>query len=184
MQGKVPRTYIALLRGVNLGAHNKVAMADLRALFESLGHEDVATYVQSGNVVFRSGTTDVAQLTKALERQVSRNLGLTISIVLRTKAQLTRVAAGNPFAKRQAEPTRLHVTFLADAPARARVRDLATTQFAPDEFLVKGKEIYLHTPRGYGRTKLNGAFFERQLGVVATTRNWRTVTKLAELASA
>jgi uncharacterized protein (DUF1697 family) len=183
MQGKALRTYVALLRGVNLGAHNKVSMTDLRVLFEELGYADVATYVQSGNVLFKSRGGNAAQLTGAIEKRISRDLGLDIRIVLRSKAQLARVAAGNPFADRESEPTRLHVTFLADTPARGRVRALADNDFKPDEFLLKGKQIYLHTPQGYGRSKLSGGYFEKQLGVVATTRNWRTVTKLDELAS-
>lgn len=182
MRGKNLRTFVALLRGVNLGARNKVSMADLRALFADLGHQDIATYVQSGNVIFKSRIADAAKLTGEIEKRIDRDLGLTVTVLLRTKPQLARVVHSNPFA--EPEPTKLHVTFLADAPGRARVRELEAAQFGPDEFRVVGKEIYLHTPRGYGRTKLSGAYFEKQLRVAATTRNWRTVTKLAELASA
>jgi len=184
MRGKSHRTYVALLRGVNLGARNKVSMADLRALFADLGHEDVATYVQSGNIIFKSQITDAAKLAGEIERRIDRDLGLTITVLLRTKAQLAKVASGNPFAGSESEPTKLHVTFLADAPGRARVRELEAAQSGPDEFRVVGKEIYLHTPQGYGRTKFSGGYFEKQLGVAATTRNWRTVTKLVELAAA
>jgi len=184
MQARSLRTHVALLRGVNLGARNKVSMADLRALFVDLGHEEVATYVQSGNVVFKGRVANSADLAKAIERRIARDLGLSITVVVRTKAQLARVAAGNPFAASEREPASLHVTFLAERPGRARVGELEANESAPDEFRVVGKEIYLHTPQGYGRTKLSGAYFEKQLGVAATTRNWRTVTKLAELASA
>ena len=180
MQGKALRSYAALLRGVNLGSHNKVSMRDLRELFESLGHEDVATYVQSGNVVFRA-RGDAASLTKAIERRIARDLGLDVAVILRSNTQLERVVAANPFAKKEREPTRLHVTFLADTPPRAAVRELSAGDFTPDALHVQGKEVYLHTPQGYGRTKLSGGFFEKRLGVVATTRNWRTVTKLVEL---
>ena len=180
MQGKALSSYAALLRGVNLGSHNKVSMADLRELFEALGHEDVATYVQSGNVVFkaRGGASSV---TTAIERRIARDLGLDVAVILRSKTQLARIVAANQFTKKEREPTRLHVTFLAETPPRAAVRELSSGDFAPDSLHVKGKEVYLHTPQGYGRTKLSGPFFEKQLGVVATTRNWRTVTKLAEL---
>jgi len=183
VQGKALRSYAALLRGVNLGSHNKVSMADLRELFEALGHEDVATYVQSGNVVFKA-RDDAAGVTSAIERRIACDLGLDVAVILRNKTQLARIAAANPFARKEPEPTRLQVTFLADTPARAAVRELHAGDFAPDALHVKGKEVYLHTPQGYGRTKLNGAFFEKRLGVVATTRNWRTVTKLAELTAA
>ena len=183
MQGKALRSYAALLRGVNLGSHNKVSMADLRELFEALGHEDVATYVQSGNVVFKA-RGDAASISSGIERRIARDLGLDVAVILRSKTQLARIAATNPFVRKEREPTRLHVTFLANTPPRAAVRELSSGDFAPDALHVKGKEVYLHTPQGYGRTKLSGAFFEKRLGVVATTRNWRTVTRLAELTSA
>jgi uncharacterized protein (DUF1697 family) len=182
MQGKAPRSYAALLRGVNLGSHNKVSMTDLRELFEALGHEDVATYVQSGNVVFKA-RGDAASLTTAIERRITRELGLDVAVILRSKTQLARIAAGNPFARKERDPTRLHVTFLAETPARAAVRELTRGDFSPDALHVQGKEVYLHTPDGYGQTKLSGGFFEKKLDVVATTRNWRTVTKLGELAA-
>lgn len=177
-------TYVALLRGVNLGARNKVSMADLRTLFESLGAEDVQTYVQSGNVVFKSRVGSAAELTGAIERRIGRELGLEISVMLRTSEQLAKIVAGNPFAASQGEGTKLHVTFLADSPERSRVRTLESVASEPDEFRVHGREVYLHTPKGYGRSKLSNAHFEKQLDVAATTRNWNTVTKLAELAGA
>ncbi len=175
--------YVALLRGINLGARNRVSMADLRELFGRLGAEDVTTYVQSGNVLFRSGAGR-GDLANEIEQRIARDLGLEIKVLLRTKAELTRLVAANPFASGESDPLKLHVTFLADAPARERVRVLDTTLFEPDEFRVAGREVYLHTPNGYGRSKLSNAYFEKQLGVAATTRNWKTVTKLAELADA
>ena len=176
------QTYAALLRGVNLGARNKVAMADLRALLTALGAEDVTTYVQSGNVIFRS-QTGRTELTRAIERQISRELGLDVTVLLRTKPELARIVAGNPFAAPGRDPTKLHVTFLADGPDRSRVGKLDAGLAHPDEFRVVGREVYLHLPGGYGRSKLSNAFFEKQLEVAATSRNWNTVTKLAELAN-
>jgi uncharacterized protein (DUF1697 family) len=177
-----PKTYVALLRGINLGARNKVSMSDLRALFESLGAEDVETYVQSGNVVFRSGD-DPATLTDAIQKRISRDLGLSVTVLVRTRQQLAKVFTGNPFANDNGEPTNLHVTFLAAKPDAARVRKLDPKRAEPDEFRVVGQEIYLHCPNGYGKSKLTNAYFEKQLGVAATTRNWKTVTKLTELMS-
>jgi uncharacterized protein (DUF1697 family) len=170
--------YAALLRGINLGSRNKVAMPDLRALFEDLGAEDVTTYVQSGNVVFRSDR-GAAELGRAIEREITKRLGLDVTVLLRTRAELAKVRDGNPFAG--AEPKALHLTFLAKKPQTARVRGLDPKRSPPDEFRVVGREVYLHCPNGYGRSKLSNAYFEKQLGVAATTRNWNTVTKLAEL---
>jgi uncharacterized protein (DUF1697 family) len=176
------KTYVALIRGINLGSQKRVAMADLRAVFEGLGAKDVATYVQSGNLVFKSA--DGAQkLTRAIERRIRRDLGLGVTVLVLTRPQLTKVLRGNPFAKAKIEPAKLHVTFLAEKPTRARVSKLDPKRGKPDELRLVGRQIYLHCPNGYGKTKLTNAYFEKQLGVAATTRNWKTVTKLAELAS-
>jgi uncharacterized protein (DUF1697 family) len=178
--GKRPKTYVALLRGINLGSKKRISMPDLRALFTSLGGEDVTTYVQSGNVVFRSAEGS-EKLIAAIERRIRRDLGQTVTVLLRTKPQLAKAVAGNPFAKRVQDPTKLHVTFLAETPNRSRVRRLDAKHGEPDEFRVVGREVYLHCPNGYGRSKLTNAYFEQGLGLAATTRSWKSVTKLAEL---
>jgi uncharacterized protein (DUF1697 family) len=177
------RTWVALLRGINLGSRNKISMPHLRALFEELGHESVATYVQSGNVVFQSGRSR-DPLRRALEKEIRSRFGLEIAVLLRTGQELSKIVAENAFANGQPDPTKLHVTFLAARPQRARTAALQKQRFAPDEFRVTRDTVYLHCPQGYGRSKLSNAFFEKELGVVATTRNWRTVTTLAELAAA
>jgi uncharacterized protein (DUF1697 family) len=176
------RRYVALLRGINLGARNKVAMADLRALFEALGAEDVSTYVQSGNVVFTS-CAGATELTGRIEQRIRADLGLDVKVLVRTQSELAKVAAGNPFGGGDRDVTKLHVTFLAEKPDRPRVRGLDQDLAAPDELRVVGREVYLHCPNGYGRSKLTNAFFEKTFGVPATTRNWRTVSKLAELSA-
>jgi uncharacterized protein (DUF1697 family) len=178
------QTYVALLRAINLGSRNKIAMADLRKLFEALGAEDVTTYVQSGNVVFKSPLRSASKLTRAIEGRISRDLGLDVRVLLRTGPQLAKVVDGNPFAKGAPDAATLHVTLLAERPGAASVRDLDPAAGQPDEFRVVGQEVYLHCPNGYGRSKLTNAYFEQRLSVAATTRNWKTVTKLAELASA
>jgi uncharacterized protein (DUF1697 family) len=167
-----------LLRGINLGARNKVSMADLKELVAALNAQDVETYLRSGNVVF-SSTASPAQLATEIEKRISRDLGLDVSVLLRSKSELEKVVAGNPFA---GDVTKLHVTFLAEAPKRSLVGTIDAERFAPDELRVFRREVYLHCPNGYGRSKLSNAFFEKRLGVAATTRNWRTVTELARLA--
>jgi uncharacterized protein (DUF1697 family) len=174
------RTYVALLRAVNIGG-TKIAMGDLRALVASLGYEDVTTYIQSGNVVFRSRSGDPAKIGDAIEAQIARRLELDVPVLVRTPTDLGRIIADNPFEGR-AEPSRLHVTFLAATPERSRAQVLEAPA-GSDDFQMARREVYVHAPGGYGRTKLNNAFFERKLGVVATTRNWRTVTALRELAA-
>jgi uncharacterized protein (DUF1697 family) len=175
-------SYVALLRAVNVSGQNKLAMADLRAHLSSAGYRDVTTYVQSGNVVFHAASTSEPKLAGALEREIREAFGLTVTVLVRTRDQLREVRSTNPFVKRGAAPESLHVTFLATKPSAAQVKELAAKPVGPDQAIVRGREIFLACPGGYGRTKLNNAFFERQLGLRATTRNWKTVTKLLELA--
>jgi uncharacterized protein (DUF1697 family) len=176
------RTYAALLRGVNVGG-NKLAMTDLRALLTDLGGQGVQTYLQSGNAVFGHATTDPAQLAQAIENGLA-GLGVSSRVLLRTGNELAGVLAGNPFLAGEPDPTKLHVTFLAESPAADRIQRLQVPGGETGTFQVANREIYLHCPDGYGRTKLNNSFLESRLATVATTRNWRTVTALSELAGA
>ena len=174
-----PTTYVALLRGVNLGARNKVPMPVLRSLVESLGHDDVRTYIQSGNVVFRSaGKSDLAG---ALEQAIAGEFGVKAAVVLRAGAELRKAIAANPFVAAGADEKALHVVFLGSSPAKAAVKTLDPDRSPPDEFAVGRAEVYLHCPNGFGRSKLGVDYFERMLGGPATIRNWKTVTKLAEM---
>ena len=175
------QSYVALLRGINLGARNKLAMGDLRALVEGLGGEDVQTYVQSGNVVFES-SAGAPKLENELARAIRRAHGLDVAVLVRRSAELDKIVKRNPFVKAGADEKSLHVTFLAGTPKRELVKALDPSASPPDELHVAGREVYLLCPKGYGRSKLSNAFFEKRLDVVATTRNWRTVLALAELA--
>lgn len=166
-------TWIALLRGVNVGGRAKVPMADLRALFEQLGFADVRTYIQSGNVLFEGKPER-----EAIERAVRERFGVPAAVLLRTGEQLERVVAGHPFG---ADTSRTNVAFLAERPPAAAVRALAAVDSGDERVDVAGDHVYLHYPDGYGRARLTGALVERHLGP-ATVRNWRTVTTLAELA--
>lgn len=172
--------YAALLRGVNLGGHNRIPMAALRTAVEDLGFEDVATYVQSGNVVFRAPSRPEASLVRALERTIKQTFRVDVTVMVRTAAQLARVQKDNPYLAQRRDPATLHVTFLADRPPAARRRDLPDG-VGPDQLTVRGREVLLWCPKGYGRTKLTNAWFERRLDTRATTRNWRTVVTLSEL---
>jgi uncharacterized protein (DUF1697 family) len=168
-------TTVALLRAVNVGGR-KVSMAELRELAESLGYSDVRTYIQSGNLLFHSPRKSPAS---ALEAAIAKRFGIDVDVVLRSGAQLDRVLARNPFP--EADPSGLHVGFLAKAPSSSAVSSLDTGRFLPDEMVVTGAELYLHLPGGMARTKLP-AYVLRGLEVPTTIRNWKAVTKLAELA--
>jgi uncharacterized protein (DUF1697 family) len=175
-------SYIAVLRAINLGARNKISMADLRALFVDLGAKDVQTYVQSGNVVFTSSLGSPAKLVEAIEAAIRDRLGLSITVLVRTRDELQQVVDGNPLLGGGRDIANLYVTFLAEVPASDRVAELEAQTFGPDEVQVIGRHVYLHCPTGYGRSKLSNTFLERRLAVAATNRNWRTVTSLAALA--
>jgi uncharacterized protein (DUF1697 family) len=166
--------YAAMLRGINLGSRNRVAMPALRELFESLGFSDVVTYVQSGNVVFSSSSKPDGSV---LARRIETDLGATSPVLIRSAAQLKKLVAGNPFK----DVANTHVTLLDGTAKPADVKAIDAEKFAPDEFAVVGSDVYLRCPNGYGRSKLNNAFWEKKLGRVATTRNWKTVTALADL---
>ncbi|SCL20550.1 Uncharacterized conserved protein, DUF1697 family [Micromonospora rhizosphaerae] len=175
--------YVALLRGVNVGA-TRIAMADLRRLVTDLGHEDVRTYLQSGNVVFTSTTRDTATLAKGIEQAIADELGLTVPVLVRSGAELAAVADASPYADKQDDPTRLLVAFLSAAPAKARLAELTVPAGENIEYTVAGREIHLHFPDGgYGRTKFTNTYLEKKLGVVATTRNWKSVQALRDMAA-
>jgi uncharacterized protein (DUF1697 family) len=174
-------TLVAMLRGINLGSHNRLSMADLKAVVESLGGEHVRTYVQSGNVVFDGPLAARAGAAGEISAALKKVNGLEVEVVTRSAAELAAMVATPRFP--DVEPQARHVTFLDRQPAAERLTSIDAARFAPDEFEVAGRDVYLHLPDGYGRSKLSNAFFEKRLGVVATTRNWRTVTALAELSA-
>jgi uncharacterized protein (DUF1697 family) len=175
------KTFVALLRGINVGGKSLISMAELRALFSLLGFEDVATYIQSGNVVFRSTTADEGAVVAKLEREIAGAFAVSPSVLLRTPGELEAIAASNPFLSRKADLSKLHVVFLDRAPAASAAAELDPERSTPDEFALEGRELFLHLPNGAGRSKLKLDYFERVLGVRATQRNWNTLLKLIEL---
>ena len=180
---------VALLRSVNVGGRNRVPMAELRAMVESLGMRSVLSYVQSGNLVFDASGSP-AKAAEAIEEGISATFGLEVPVIVRTSRQVAGILRAHPFALPGVDPRTVHVTFLAGPPEADRAEALARTAaearedgaFGDDRFEMAGTDIFLHCPGGYGETKLNNGFFERRTGVVATSRNWRTVTTLAAMA--
>ncbi|MEO3770090.1 DUF1697 domain-containing protein [Micromonospora sp. B9E7] len=175
--------YVALLRGVNVGT-TRLAMADLRRIVTDLGHGDVKTYLQSGNVAFGSTVRDAEKLAAGIGRALVDELALTVPVLVRSGRELAAVAGGNPYADREDDPTRLLVAFLATAPEPSTVDSLSVPGGENVSFTVTGREVYLHyVDGGYGRSKFTNAYLEKKLGVVATTRNWKSVRALAEMAA-
>ncbi len=172
-----------MLRGVNVGGHNTIKMEALRALYESLKLRDAQTYVQSGNVIFRSDERDMLRLAKRIEDGIERKFGFRPDVILRTAAEMREVVARNPFAKRRGiEPSKLLVSFLASDPdeeGREKVRQMKCD---PEELRIEGREIYIYFPNGMGRSKLQWAGFEKTLKTPGTGRNCNSVTKMLEMA--
>ena len=173
--------HIALLRGINLGPNRRVAMADLRALCEDLGYEDVRTYVQSGNVVFTTAA-EPSVVERELSSEIGVRLGVETDVVVRTRDELADVVKRNPIPEGADKPKRFQVSFLSGEPDAAFVRELEEQDFAPERFAVSGREIYAWHPDGMQRSKLARALGDKRLGVTATARNWNTVTKLLDMA--
>jgi uncharacterized protein (DUF1697 family) len=151
-------------------------MAGLREVFEQLGHTNVRTYIQSGNVVFDAKGA-APEVRSALERAIDTTFGLDVTVLLRTPAELAKIRTQNPYGPEA------YVTFLDGVPDRKRVAALDPAPFTPDGFRVIGQEVYLHCANGYGRTKINNTFFEKKLATRATTRNWRTVETVLQWAT-
>ena len=170
-------SYISLLRGINVSGQKKVPMVELRALYESLGLEAVQSYIQSGNVICATPDEDVATLTQTIERAIEQHFGFKVRVLIKTPQQLMQVLNGRPF-----DEERLFVTFLFGTPTHIPTEALDRAKQPSEQIHIAGDIVYFSCPDGYGRSKLSNSFLESQLKLSATTRNWRTVRKLLELA--
>lgn len=175
------RRYVVFLRGINLGSSRRVAMRQLREALDKAGYQHVRTLLQSGNVVL-SSNADAKTLECDLTRTLREAFGLEIAVVARTRDELAAVIARDPFDGQADDPARYQVSFLSAEPDLRRVRELEGAQVSPERVAVIGREVYAWHPGGVGRSELAGLITERRLGVAVTARNWRTLTRLLELA--
>jgi uncharacterized protein (DUF1697 family) len=174
--------YISLLRGINVGGHKRIQMDKLRASFESLGFENVKTYIQSGNVVFKTKNVSPSTLSKRIEEKILSDFGFSASVISRGSDELTKTIEHNPFLnEREINHEKLHVMFLSDAPAPDALKKLASLTAAPDQFRSSGREIYFYLPNGVSQSVLMKSPVDRILAVVTTTRNWKTVNSLHQM---
>lgn len=172
--------YLALLRAVNVGG-NKVVMAELRDLFAELGYGGARTHLQTGNVIFTAATEDRRGLASTISAAIEERMGVASTVLLRTREELAATVEADPFAARGVDPARRFLTFLDDTPDAALVAALDPDHGAPDQYALGDRVVYVHCPDGYGRTKLNNAYFERRLKVPATSRGFRVAAKLLDL---
>ncbi|MGZ4388323.1 MAG: DUF1697 domain-containing protein [Gaiellaceae bacterium] len=173
------QSWVALLRGINVGSRNRVPMAELREVFEAAGCAEVRTYIQSGNVVFASPRRGREALARRLEQAVEDAFGVAAPVVLRTAAEIAAGAGSHPFG---ADTAHSYVGFLAADPDPGGAERLAELA-GDDELAVVGRDVFLRYPNGVQGARLTGPLLERHLGTPGTVRNWRTVAKLAELAA-
>lgn len=175
-------TYIALLRGINVGGNHMLPMKGLRLLFAQHGCSDVRTYIQSGNVVFRSRTSDTKRVKKRLASAVAKSRGFEPKVLVLTTEELEIAAANNPFPEAEGNPKSVHLFFLTEPAKTLGIPSIEALRTS-ERFELKGRVFYLHTPDGFGTSELAGRV-EQLLGVPATARNWRTVTTLLAMAKA
>jgi uncharacterized protein (DUF1697 family) len=174
---------ISMLRGVNVGGHNKIKMDALRELYQSLKLPDAQTYVQSGNVIFRTDERDPTLLSKRIQNGIERKFGFRPDVIVRTASELKDVIARNPFAKRRGiESSKLLVLFLASDPGAEAREKVLLIKCDPEELRIDGRELYIYFPNGTGRSKLSLAGLEKTLKTPGTGRNWNSVTKMLEIA--
>jgi uncharacterized protein (DUF1697 family) len=181
----VTQTCVALLRGINIGGHKKVAMAELRDLLLALGFIDVQSVLQSGNLVFRSGSRSAPQIESLLEAEILKRLGLEVGFFVRTAEEWTTLVAKNPFPNEARQnPSHFVLELFKDAPPAAKVRELQAAITGPEVISVRGRAAYIVYPEDIGHSRLTNALIEKKLGTRATARNWNTVLKLHALACA
>jgi uncharacterized protein (DUF1697 family) len=180
--GEMP-VFVTMLRGINVGGHNKIKMETLRALFESLGHSGVQTHIQSGNIVFQAKAKDSSALSKRVGDAIEHKFGFRPGVVVRNTAELRSVIARNPFgAQKSIDPSKLLVVFLATDPGHEIREKILTMQTPPEELRIDGSELYIYFPNGMARPKLSLPKIEKVLNTASTGRNWNTVEKLLGMA--
>jgi len=180
--GRKMQKYVSLLRGINVSGQKKITMAALRDMYRQIGLEQVQSYIQSGNVLFTSGISDIDELQMRIESAIKDRFGFTVDVILRTSDAIGALSLENPFLRQDGiDLKKLHVTFFNQRVSKDVSAPLDTRHFVPDGFSLTATHAFVFCPNGYGRTKINNLFFEKNLKVKCTTRNWNTITKLVSL---
>jgi len=175
--------YISLLRGINVSGQKKIKMSDLKSLYEKLGFKDVLTYIQSGNVIFNTDIKNRAEIITLTESGIKGKYKFHVSVTLRTRREISSIIKKCPFGTVDVarDGAKILVTFLSAKPPKDKLALIKKSVAASEKIALMGNEMYLYCPNGYGKSKLSNSFLENKLGVVATTRNWKSVHKLHDL---
>ena len=172
------KTYIALLRGINVGGHKKLKMADLKLMMEELGFQNVVTYIESGNVVFSA--KEKKGLSDKISKEIEKRFGWEVPVLVKTTDEVAKILKDCPF--EETKKTEAYFMLLASPPKKELMEAVREISYPNEEFVLTPDCVYIYFGNGYGNEKLNNNFFEKKLQVPATTRNYRTLTKLVELA--
>jgi len=177
------KTYISMLRAINVVGKRMIKMPELVRLYDNLMLKDVRTYIQSGNVIFKTDDGNSSEvLSMKIEQAILEKFGFDVAVILRTPEEIAAAIGNNPFRNPDGSvKENIYVTFLENEPLSELSTAINITAYLPDRFIIKGKEIYIDCAGGYGTTKLSNNFFENKLKVRATTRNWKTVKVLSEM---
>ncbi len=176
------KTFIAILRGINVSGSKPLKMDALRAMCETLKFKNVQTYIQSGNIVFKYKDTQPEVLEKLITKKLKEVFSYDVPVIVIEANELKKVIQSNPFVNQRKLDTGLHITFLSQVPEKVNFDKIKELTFGEDEFILSGKNIYLFCPVSYGNSKLSNTFFENKLKVTATTRNWKTINELSTIA--
>jgi len=175
-------TYISILRGINVSGHRPIKMDALRKLYENLGFTNIATYVQSGNVVFTTKDGSTAELEHKIAQQIEKDFGYEVPVIVLPADKLKQIVENNPFLDDNSkDKTYLHVTFLSSAPGKYDLKAIEAKKQDGEEIHIADNAVYLYCPKGYGKSKLSNSFLEAKLKVTATTRNWKTTNELLRI---
>lgn len=173
--------YISFLRGINVSGKNRIKIDELKDLYEAIGFRNIKTYIQSGNVIFTSKEQNIDDRGTAIKEQIRAKYGYNVEVFVRTPSELKKIIDSAPVADK--DISKFHVTFLSSVPSVSQLENIMKKKSETEFILIDKKTVYLYCPDGYGKTKLSNNFLEKKLNVSATTRNWKTVNKLIELAA-
>jgi len=166
-----------------MAGHCIIKMTDLSSLYRKLGYKDAVTYIQSGNVVF-SSTESAEMIAGKIEREILKEFGHTVPVMVRTIGEIENIPGLNPFrSEKDYDPAKSSVIFLNSEPDKMQISKVADVNYPPDRFKIIGKEIFIYCPNGFGKTKLYTNFFEARMKVTGTARNWKTIAAITEIAS-
>lgn len=173
------KTYISILRGINVSGKNLIKMQSLQETYEGLGFSNVNTYIQSGNVIFQSKESELDKLERKISQEILKEFSFNVPVLIRKNTELKEIIEENPF--KGEDSNKVYITFLSSKPSRNCIENLLQEESATDKYCLKGRTIYLFCLNGYGKTMLTNNYFENKLKVKATTRNFKTVNELLNL---